>query len=737
MGEVYRATDTNLKRSVAVKVLPTSVAGDAERLARFRSEAEVLAALNHPNIAAIYGLERAGSTTALVMELVDGPTLADRLDGGQGLSLDEATAIARQLVDALEGAHAQHIVHRDLKPANIKVRQDGTVKVLDFGLAGHRSLGRVHEPRAGAWTSTRLWQLATAALALAATGSAWYEWRASTSVVLSEQRTEIVTPSTPDPNSFAISPDGRRVLFVAAGTGGQRLWLRSLAEVTAQPLADTERAVYPFWAPDGQSVAFFADGKLKRLDLGATKAVVLADVVGMRGGAWAADGTILYAGGTVGPLLRVPATGGVPATVTRLVSGQSNHRFPVLLPDGRRFLFFAVGTPQTQGIYLGSLDAPAVTRLTDASAAGAYLPSGWVAWVRNGALVAQRLQDGPSALVGDRVVLTDQLTYEGITLVPPVSVSREGAMVYRAAGAASRELRWFDPTGKPLDRLGTPDNYMINPRLSPDGRRALVTRSIDGNSDIWLVEAVRTTRLTSAPSAEQFAIWSPDGQRFAYRSNGSGTYNLFVAPVAAPGSAQVLVESSRDKVPNDWSRDGAYLFFQENFGTQSNWNLLARGPAGATEAFTVVGTPADERSATPSPDGRWLAYYSNVAGRYEVYVRPLAPPTAGAPAPGNVPQWQVSSGGGTMAKWRADGRALFYQGPDGQIMAATVSSTRDGLQVGAPVEVFRPGVLGASGDVNLGRQWDLAPDGRFLANVVRDVSSSLVLVQHWQPPSGR
>src|SRR6185503_10812225 len=134
MGEVYRATDTNLKRQVAIKVLPAALASDSERLARFQREAEVLALLNHPNIAGIYGLERAGGVTALVMEYVEGLTLADRITEGR-IPLDETLRIARQIAEALEAAHDQGIVHRDLKPANIKVRPDGTVKLLDFGLA--------------------------------------------------------------------------------------------------------------------------------------------------------------------------------------------------------------------------------------------------------------------------------------------------------------------------------------------------------------------------------------------------------------------------------------------------------------------------------------------------------------------------------------------------------------------------------------------------------------------------
>jgi serine/threonine protein kinase len=154
MGEVYRATDTNLKRQVAIKVLPASVAGDTERLARFHREAEILAALNHPNIAHIHGLEKSDGAIALVMELVEGPTLADRIAKG-AVPIDEALPIARQIGDALEVAHEQGIIHRDLKPANIKVRPDGTVKVLDFGLA------KALEPRAASDSTSALTQSPT------------------------------------------------------------------------------------------------------------------------------------------------------------------------------------------------------------------------------------------------------------------------------------------------------------------------------------------------------------------------------------------------------------------------------------------------------------------------------------------------------------------------------------------------------------------------------------------------
>jgi hypothetical protein len=332
--------------------------------------------------------------------------------------------------------------------------------------------------------------------------------------------------------------------------------------------------VYPFWSPDARALGFFAEGKLKRLDIGATKSIALADVVGMRGGAWGADGTILFARGTVGTLFRVPASGGNPLPVGTLAQGQSNHRFPVFLPGGRKFLYFALGTTDTQGIYLGSLDSPEVTKLTSAASAGSYLEGGWLLWVREGVLVAQKIDEQQRRLVGAPVTVADQLTYDGTTFVPAVSVSAGGAMIYRTGGGANRQLQWFDARGQSLGPLGMPDEYLINPRLSPDGTRTLVFRTVDGNSDVWLIDDVRSSRVTVAPASEQFPIWTADGKRVVFRSNPKGVYDLFVAVASSSGSERPLFESAQDKVANDWSRDAKYLSFQSN-DSKTGWNLWA------------------------------------------------------------------------------------------------------------------------------------------------------------------
>ena len=400
MGQVYRATDTKLKRQVAIKILPTSLAADHDRLARFQREAEVLASLNHPHIAGIYGLEESDRVFALVMELVEGEDLSQRIARG-AIPIDEALPIAKQIAEALEAAHERGIIHRDLKPANIKVRADGTVKVLDFGLAKamepaarsspsmsmsptlttpamtqagiilgtaaymspEQAKGRAVDKRSDVWAFgvvlyemltgqrafdgedmtevlgavvrlepncdalppdvpahvRRVLQLClrkdlrqrirdvgdvrltlegafetavpqTATLVpLPARGAplAWIAALAVAAVAIvalavptvrhlreappaspPETRTDVVTPANADPISFALSPDGRQIVFVASGDGAARLWLRPLTTTTAQPLPGTEGADHPFWSPDSRAVGFFADGKLKRLDLG-------------------------------------------------------------------------------------------------------------------------------------------------------------------------------------------------------------------------------------------------------------------------------------------------------------------------------------------------------------------------------------------------------------------------------------------------------------------------------------
>jgi eukaryotic-like serine/threonine-protein kinase len=865
MGEVYRARDTKLKREVAIKILPDEFSRDPDRVSRFQREAEVLASLNHPNIAAIYDLQEANGSRFLVLELVEGETLAERIKRGP-IPVNESLNIAKNICEALEAAHEKGVVHRDLKPANVKITPDGKVKVLDFGLARafetevskanlsqsptlsmaatnagvilgtaaymspEQAKGRTVDKRTdifafgcvlyemltgraafdgddvqdilGAilksepdWTrlpaetppgvrkllrlcleknaknrrsdatDVRLdieQALAEPVTAIPATlpargeRLAWIAFAAAALVAAMlaiptvrhlretpppsppETRLEIITPDTADPISFALSPDGRQIVFVASGDGASRLWLRSLASTTAQPLAGTEGAVYPFWSPDSRSVGFGAAGKLKRLDIGSGLPQTLATAIQIRGGTWNADGVILFAPTTGTPLFRVTASGGQAVAVTKL-NRQSGHRFPSFLPDGRQFLFYAQGTPETAGIYLGSIDSAETRRLTAADTAGVYLSSGWLLWVRTGTLVAQRLDVERKALTGDPVTLADPVVFDANSAAGAVSVSTSGLVAYRAGVGNRRQLTWFDRSGKALGAMGAPDeNNLSALRVSPDGRRVAVSRTVQGNADIWILDGTRTTRFTFDPSVDVFPIWSPDGSRIVFQSNRKGQGDLYQKPSSGAGLEELLVGSPQDKLATDWSADGRFIFYL-SVDPQTGPDLWVVPMEGVRKPWVFLKTSFVEVSGQFSPDGRWVAYESNESGRREIYIRPVtSPAVSGAAANAAAGQWQVSTAGGIYPGWRPDGKELYYIGPNGEMMAAPITVTGTTLEPGAPVALFPTQIFGGGVDNAQGRQYDVTRDGRFLINTVLEgASSPITLLQNWHPEPGK
>jgi Tol biopolymer transport system component len=872
MGEVYRATDTNLRRSVAIKVLPDSFAKDGDRIARFTREAQTLASLNHPNIAAIHGLEESNGVRALVMELVEGEDLSQRMLRG-AIPLDEALPLAIQIAAALEAAHEPGIVHRDLKPANIKVRPDGTVKVLDFGLAkamgtaeavaylgpgaGHplrgvadlptitspaltqagmilgtaaylapeQAKGKPVDKRADIWafgavlyemltgrraftgddtTDTivavvsrepdwsalppdtppairrllrrclekdrkrRLADAADARLeiedalsapaadpawAIAAPSAlAWLPWAlvASLSVAvvavlltwapwrpapaLGETRVDIVTPATTDSASFALSPDGRHIVFVAAGDGGSRLWLRSLATTMPQPLAGTEGASFPFWSPDSRSVGFFAATTLKRLDLGGP-VQILAPTRGGRGATWLADGVIVFAPDRASPLMRVSAAGGEAVAVTTLGPGQSSHGWPHGVPGGSQFVFYVRGAPDASGIYLGTLDGK-TTRLTAADNAGVYL-SKWLLWVRAGTLVARRLDLARGALTGEPVTLADGMPAydESYTNRSAVSVAATGLVAYRSGEISLRQLTWFDRSGTTRGTAGDLDRSgLSSPSVSPDGRRVAVSRTVEGNTDVWLLDGARMSRVTLDAASDRFPLWSPDGTRIVFASSRSGRFEIYQKLAGGAGVEERLVPSDQLAVAASWSPDGRFLLYINN-DPQTNTDLWVLPMAKDRTSSVFLKTPFAERWGTFSPDGRWVAYHSNESGQHEIYLRPFVPPGESSPAAGTAgKQRQVSTGGGVYPVWRRDGREMYYLDPKGVMMAVPITVTATTLQPGAAFVLFPTRILGGGVDRGLGPQYDVAPDGRFLINMVQDEAAApITLLMNWNP----
>ena len=541
-------------------------------------------------------------------------------------------------------------------------------------------------------------------------------------------RLDVITPPTADPFSFALSADGRQMAFVATDDKTSRLWVRPLDSENARPLAGTEGASYPFWKPDGTAIGFFAQGKLKRVDVAGGALQALTDAPGARGGTWNQDGVIVFAPLTNEGLMRIPATGGAPAVLTRLASGQTSHRWPQFLPDGRRFLFLSI-PGSTHGVYLGSLDGREPTHLLTGETAAVYAPPGFLLRVIDGVLVANRFNPDSGVVRPESVPLAQPVGTSDGTAHSPFSVSPT-TLAHRVGGSARRQLVWLDRAGHVTGTIGPPDDASLaNPELAPVGQRIAVTRSAQGKPDIYIIESAGRppSRFTFDTATDWGAVWSPDASRVVFMNNRNGRFDLFEKVASGARAEQPLLVTPQDKGVCDWSPNGRFLLYTLRDPT-TGFDLWAYS-LGDRKSFPVVRTNADEREGQFSPDGRWVAYVSNTTtGIDEVYIQPF--PDPGGP-------WQVSTNGGVAPRWGRDGRELFYVAPDGKLMAVDIHVDADGRAVdpGPPTTLFPTRLAtGASITTGGGRpQYAVALDGRFLMNVTVDdnVPSPISIILNW------
>jgi eukaryotic-like serine/threonine-protein kinase len=534
----------------------------------------------------------------------------------------------------------------------------------------------------------------------------------------------------------AISPDGRKLAFVAADASGKTmLWVRPLDSLTAQPLAGTEEARQPFWSPDSRFLGFFSQSKLKKIETsgGPPQTVCDTGVIGNLGGTWSPDGVILLAGNggnSLSPIEAVSAAGGQPKPVTVLDRSrqQRGHSFPHFLPDGRHFLYLAASAKrENTGVYIGSLDSKDTKRLLSVEAEVRYAPPGYLLFVRDGSLMAQAFDASRAELSGDPFPIAEQVVSDPIFGNGMFSVSGNGVLVYRAgAGSGNSQLTWFDRAGKRLGTVGLPGEY-LNPELSPDGKRvAFERRSAQRDRDVWLLELSRgtPTRFTFTPSDEYMPIWSPDGSRIVFASNREGSAGLYQKPSTGAGNEERLLASTFDLTTSSWSSDGRFVLYRSLSakGYNQAWVLPLYGdrkpfPLLQSEDF-------NQNMAKLSPDGRWLAYFSNETGRYEVYIQTFPKPSG---------KWQVTTSGGLHPTWSRDGKELFYLALDQELMSVAVKG--DSVpELGSPTPLFQAPLLGGARAIQTYRQqWDVAPDGRFLINVPvgEETGSPITLVQNW------
>ncbi len=490
--------------------------------------------------------------------------------------------------------------------------------------------------------------------------------------------------------AMALSPDGRRLAFVASFEGQESLWVRSLDSLSAQALPGTEGitgASPPFWSPDSRFIGFFAGGKLKKIEASGGPPQALCDSSASRGGTWNREGVIIF-GDTSGPLHRVSAAGGEPVQVLALDESrlETSHRWPHFLPDGRHFLYFVrSGQTESRGVYVGSLDAKETKRLLPTAFNAAYSPPGFLLFMRNETLMAQPFDADKHELTGEPSPVAEHVAYNIGLGRGAFSVSENGVLAFRSGSGDRDQLLWFDRGGKQTGALGAPGLYFTI-WLSPDERQAAVERSDPqtGTPDIWLFDLARgiPSRFTTDPSGDSSPLWSPDGSRIVFSTTREGVRNLYQKIASGGGNEEVLLKSREDKVPDDWSADGQLIIYH-TLNPKTKWDLWVLPMSGDGQPFPFLQTEFNEHQAQLSPDGKWIAYTSDESGASEVYVQTF--PTSGS-------RVRVSTGGGYQPRWRRDGRELFYIAPDRKLMAVGV---RPGavFEAGVPQTLFGTRVL--------------------------------------------
>jgi eukaryotic-like serine/threonine-protein kinase len=600
------------------------------------------------------------------------------------------------------------------------------------------------------WTASALSGLF--ALATAALGFLYFHKRPLVSQAV---RFDIPVPADLSALGYlAVSPDGLNIAFVAESADGHtHLWLRSLESLEARMLDGTDGAfLWPFWSPDGRFIAFFAQGKLKKVAASGGPSVVICETPPEPGGSWNEEDQIIF-GSNRGTQL-VAASGGSP----RLISSGAGSVVPLFLPDGRHFLYLRDLGPEDSGsgVFIGSTDAkpqeqPSTKLLPDYSlvayAASSDPAVGNLLFVRGataapgsvGALMTQRFDTRRLKLIGEAVPIAEHVSNVSL------SASATGVLVYVAGaqqmqeglvGTIEGQLAWFNREGKILGKFGDPGLYRTL-ALSPDGMRVAFERDDPQKPDtlnIWLYDLARdtTTRFTFDSAWDVNPVWSPDGSQIVFASDRGTEFDLYEKPSNLAAGEKLLFKAAKDILSDDWSFDGRFLAVNTPF-PHSDLSVI---PLGAIEAdrklISVQQSAFNAEAGRFSPNGRWIAYESDESGKYEIYVRPFdisvavgTPVGKGAPATG---KWMMSRDGGTSPLWRRDGKEMFYLSPDGMAMAVEVS-TSGAFRAGIPRALFKvpPGVL----------FWDVSPDGkRFLMAAPSPTSASsqlpFTVVLNWQ-----
>ena len=531
-----------------------------------------------------------------------------------------------------------------------------------------------------------------------------------------------------DPAEPTISPDGRTLGFTAIDSSGATLiWVRPLDSVDARPLSGTDNATLSFWSPDSKYLAFFADGKLKKIRVDGGPAEILCDANNGRGGSWGKDGTIVFAPAAEGAIYRVSAGGGTPVQVTTLdaAAHETGNRWPCFLPDGKHFTYIVLpGQELNFDVYVASVDGGAREKLFSAGSAPVYAEPGYLLFIRNGTLTAHAFDARSRKLKGEPAAIRTLPMRSDYTGAPFAKASTNGMLIHRGASAPNSDVNVYDRQGRIVRKLALNPGRFEDLSVSPDGKYIAVNRtSSPTSSDLWLIDIDRamSSRFTFGAGEAFAAVWSPDGQRVAFGSNRGGRENIYVRSRIGQSAETVLYEANTlFKHPTQWSPDGQHVLVAE-LGENTGWDILLVDLNGDGKAVPLLNGPYNEPFAAISPDGRWLAYASDESGRAELYVDSF-------PVLGN--KIQISSGGvlplgggGGFAAWAAHGRELLYETPDFRIMSVAVE-TSPTFSAGTPRMLFR---------FRPSRGFNASEDGQFFVGAIASGSASISVsvVMNW------
>ncbi len=862
MGEVYRARDTRLDRTVAIKVLASHLSSSPELKQRMEREARSISALNHPNICHLYDIGSEHQTEYLVMEFLEGETLADRLRKG-ALRPSEVLKIGIGVAEALSVAHQHGIIHRDLKPGNIMLTKAGA-KLMDFGLAKSAAGAGPASGSAAPLLSavrtmtdvTPVSPLTTAGTVIGtiqymspeqiegkeadarsdlfALGAVLYEMltgarpfqgksQISVASAILEQNpapissvqpltpaaleyvihtclaknpderfqnahdvelqlrwiaeSELPTAGSTDTNirnrerlawlvaavlacvliasglwwlssngtkkvsyfaapmpfeaqDVAISPNGHTTV-IAGHQESERtasLWTYEPGSEEASRIPNTEGANFPFWSADGRSLGFFADGKLKRLDLAGGPVQTLCDAPTGRGGSWNKNGDIIFTpSGLLGVgLYRIPAAGGTPTQIASPDRSmkEDSLRWPFFLPDGIHYLYSAInlsGRKDLYAIYAGSLKSSEKHLILKTQGNVAYVDPGYLLFYRDRTLFAQGFDPKNLKLTGESVPIFTDIGFAPRISKATFSASSSGLLLAQKAGeSAVSQLVWFDRKGHEVGVATKPGIYG-NVALSPNGRLVASDTTDPGslNTDIYTyeVDSGESKRLTFDPAIDSMPIWSPDERQLVFADNREPRFDLYLKDSDGAHEEKAIPQEGADRFPNDWSRDGKYILYERG---PDLWyvSIPDLKPAEFLKATSTL------RTGRFSPDGKWVAYSSSESGKWEIYV------TSFPEAHG---KWQVSNAGGTQPRWRGDGKELFYLSPDDKLMAVPVK-TGANFDAATPTMLFQAYPRETVAATSEQFFYDVGQDGqKFLINTqLKSTKTPMSVIMNWR-----